>query len=102
MLDELEARAPEDGWWMGGATPSVADVGLFAHLHSLRVALTPRQAEQVAARSKLSAWLDRVQEVTRPDSRTKSAVAASNSPRSSPRSALRGVNERHTDASGAS
>jgi hypothetical protein len=35
LLDQLEARAPVSGFWLGGA-PSVADLGLFAQLDSLR------------------------------------------------------------------
>ncbi|HEX4339334.1 MAG TPA: glutathione S-transferase family protein [Polyangiaceae bacterium] len=58
-LDELEARAPERGFWLGDA-PSRADVAIFAQLWSLRTSLTPRQAGQIAARPRLSAWLERV------------------------------------------
>lgn len=66
VLDRLEGRAPGARWWLG-ETISVADIALFAQLHSLRTALTPWQAEQVAARKKLSAWLDRVQDATAGD-----------------------------------
>jgi glutathione S-transferase len=59
VLDALEARAPEQGFWLG-ARPSVADLGLFAHLHQLRIPLTPFRAEEVKRRVRLSAWLDRV------------------------------------------
>ena len=43
----------------------MADIGLFAQLHSLRSALTPWQREQVEARPALRAWLDRVDAATR-------------------------------------
>lgn len=60
LLDDLEARAPEQGFWMGEAI-TVADLGLFPQLHGLRTPLTVRQAGWVAERPRLSAWLDRVQ-----------------------------------------
>jgi glutathione S-transferase len=63
LLDQLDARAPERGWWCG-KTISVADVALFAQLHSLRTPLTQPQADAVAQRKRLSAWLDRVHEET--------------------------------------
>jgi glutathione S-transferase len=59
ILDGLEERAPSDGFWLGAA-PSRADVALFAQLHSFRTPLTLKQAEWVGARTKLSAWLGRV------------------------------------------
>jgi glutathione S-transferase len=64
VLDSLDARAPEDGFWLG-PRPTVADLGLFAHLHSLRLPLTPWQAEEVAKRRRLSRYLDRVDAATR-------------------------------------
>lgn len=64
LLDELDARAPERGWWCGRAL-SVADIALFAQLHSLRTPLTAPQADSLARRKRLSAWLDRVHEETR-------------------------------------
>lgn len=63
-LDTLEIRAPDDGFWLG-AHPSVADLGLFAQLHSLRLPLTAFQAEEVAKRQRLSRYLDRVDAATR-------------------------------------
>ncbi|HEX7476882.1 MAG TPA: glutathione S-transferase family protein [Polyangiales bacterium] len=63
-LDALDARAPDSGFWLG-AQPSVADLGLFAHLHSLRLPLTAFQAEEVAKRKRLSQYLDRVDAATR-------------------------------------
>jgi glutathione S-transferase len=65
LLDALEARAPGRGAWLGGEALSVADVSLFAPLHSLRTPLTPWQAAEVAARPRLTAWLDRVDAATR-------------------------------------
>jgi len=64
VLDALDARAPDDGYWMG-PRPSFADLGLFAHLHSLRFPKTPWQAENVAKRARLSRWMDRVDTMTR-------------------------------------
>jgi glutathione S-transferase len=64
LLDPLDARAPEQGFWLPGGL-GVADLALFGQLHSLRTPLTPWQAEQVANRKRLSAWLDRVDEATR-------------------------------------
>jgi glutathione S-transferase len=63
VLDLLEARAPEQGFWLG-AQPSVADLGLFAHLHQLRLPLTAFRAEEVKRRVRLSLWLDRVDAAT--------------------------------------
>jgi glutathione S-transferase len=62
-LDQLEARAPAQGFWLG-ATPTVADVAIFGQLHSLRTPLTRAQAAAVADRKMLSAYLDRVDAVT--------------------------------------
>jgi glutathione S-transferase len=63
VLDHLEARAPETGFWLGERC-TVADVGLFAHLHSLRLPQTPFRAADVAKRARLSRWLDRVDAAT--------------------------------------
>lgn len=62
-LDALDTRAPAAGFWLG-PNASVADLGLFAHLHSLRLPQTPWQAEEVAKRPRLSAYLDRVDAAT--------------------------------------
>jgi glutathione S-transferase len=64
VLDDLDARAPEEGFWLGPRA-TAADVGLFAQLHSLRLPATPWQAEVVAKRARLSRWLDRVDAATR-------------------------------------
>ncbi len=64
VLDALERRAPASGFWLG-ERPSVADLGLFAQLHSLRTPLTPWQCERVQARARLAAYLDRVDLATR-------------------------------------
>jgi len=63
VLDHLEARAPESGFWMGDA-PSVADLGLFAQLHELRLPDIPFRAADIASRKRLHAWLDRVDAAT--------------------------------------
>jgi glutathione S-transferase len=62
-LDKLEDRAPESGVWVGNAL-SVADIGLFPILHSLRTQLSQWQMQEIAKRPKLSAWLDRVDAAT--------------------------------------
>lgn len=63
VLDGLDARAPEEGFWLGPKA-TVADLGLFAHLHSLRLPLTPWQAEVVASRQRLTRYLDCVDAAT--------------------------------------
>jgi glutathione S-transferase len=63
VLDALEVRAPDGGFWLGPRL-GVADLGLFAHLHSLRLPLTPWQAEEVAKRPRLTRYLDRVDAAT--------------------------------------
>lgn len=65
VLEWLDARAPEEGFWLGPKA-SVADVGLFAHLHSLRMPKTPHLSERVVGRARLSRWLDRVDAATQP------------------------------------
>ncbi len=63
-LNHLDARAPSSGFWVG-AQPSVADLAIFAQLHSLRTHLTRFQGEQLALRTRLTAYLDRVDAATR-------------------------------------
>ena len=63
VLDQLEQRAPKTGFWLGEA-PSVADLSLFAQLHSLRLPETAFRASDIATRKNLSAWLDRVDAAT--------------------------------------
>jgi glutathione S-transferase len=64
ILDALEERAPEHGFWMGPRA-TIADLGLFAHLHSLRLPLLPWRAQDIERRTRLSGWLDRVDAATR-------------------------------------
>ncbi|NNC06797.1 glutathione S-transferase family protein [Corallococcus exiguus] len=64
LLDQLDARAPEQGFWLSGAL-SVADLALFGQLHSFRTPLTPWQGAEVDRRERLSAWLGRVDVATR-------------------------------------
>ncbi|GMT99160.1 hypothetical protein KH5H1_32790 [Corallococcus caeni] len=64
LLDQLDARAPEHGFWLSGPL-SVADLALFSQLHSLRTPLTPWQGAEVDRRPRLSAWLGRVDAATR-------------------------------------
>lgn len=63
VLDSLEARAPEEGFWLGSF--SLADIGLFGMLYSLRQDVTPWQRDQVVARTKLTRYVDRVDAATR-------------------------------------
>lgn len=70
LLDQLEARAPERGHWVGDRL-SVADLALFAQLHSMRTPLTPWQAEALASRPALTAYLDRVDARTRAGASTR-------------------------------
>jgi glutathione S-transferase len=62
-LDDLEARAPATGFWLGRA-PGVADVAMFAQLGSLRTELTPWQGREIEKRPRLVDWLDRVDAAT--------------------------------------
>jgi glutathione S-transferase len=64
VLDDLDRRAPEEGFWLGPRA-CAADLGLFAHLHSLRLPLVPFQAEEVKKRARLTKYLDRVDAATR-------------------------------------
>ena len=59
LLDRLDDRAPASGFWCTDR-PSIADVALFAQLHSLRQPLTPWQSERIRERAALSDYLDRV------------------------------------------
>jgi glutathione S-transferase len=63
VLDHLEARAPEQGFWLG-ENASVADLGLFAQLHALRLPETAFRAADISKRQRLNAWLDRVETAT--------------------------------------
>ena len=64
ILDRLEARAPEQGYWMGDAL-TVADLGLFPQLFGATTGLTPEWGARVMARPRLWAWISRVQDATR-------------------------------------
>jgi glutathione S-transferase len=63
LLDQLEARAPQTGYWVGSAL-SVADLGLLGQLHSMRLPLTSWQQEELSKRKHLSAYLDRIHQET--------------------------------------
>jgi glutathione S-transferase len=62
-LDQLEARAPARGYWLGPSL-TVADVSMFAQLRSLRTELTAWQNGEIEKRGTLRAWLDRVDRAT--------------------------------------
>jgi glutathione S-transferase len=63
LLDQLDTRAPEAGFWLGEDL-CVADLALFAQLHGLRNTLTPKQRDLIGKRGRLCAYLDRVHEAT--------------------------------------
>lgn len=63
VLNQLEARAPEQGFWLADR-PCVADLSLFAHLHSLRTPQVAAQAAAIGRKVRLSAYLDRVEAAT--------------------------------------
>jgi len=63
-LDMLEERVPEKGFWLG-ETMTVADIGLFGVLHSLRSDMSPWQMKEINRRPRMRAWLDRIDAVTR-------------------------------------
>lgn len=64
ILDHLEERAPEKEFWLG-ASPSIADLGIFAQLRSLRTQLTAAQSREIELRPRLVDYLDRVDSATR-------------------------------------
>lgn len=66
VLDCLEARAPLDGFWLGGEAATVADLAIFGQLHGLRTPLTAAQARELTLRPALTDWLDRVDVATFP------------------------------------
>jgi glutathione S-transferase len=78
-LDDLEARAPLRGFWLG-ASPGVADVALSAQLASLRTELTPWQSLEVEKRPRLVDWLDRVALATSGARADRSTTAAATPP----------------------
>jgi glutathione S-transferase len=75
LLDQLDARAPAQGFWVGEAL-SVADVALLGQLHSLRTPLTPSQAAMLAGRARLTAYVDRVDAATAAKAGAEARLAA--------------------------
>lgn len=63
ILDHLDVRAPDTGFWTGPEL-TIADIALFSMLHALRTPCSPPQAEWVAEKARLTAWLGRVEAVT--------------------------------------
>lgn len=63
VLDTLDARAPESGFWLGEHV-GLADLGLFAQLRSLETPITPRQAGELSKRRRLHQYLSRVDRAT--------------------------------------
>ncbi len=63
LLDDLDARAPAAGFWLGDRL-GVADIALFGQLRSFDTPPTPQQATDLRARKRLSAWLNRVDAAT--------------------------------------
>jgi glutathione S-transferase len=64
VLDDLDARAPAEGFWLG-EKPTVADLGLFGQLHSMRMPVMEWRAAEMKKRARLDAYLDRVDVATR-------------------------------------
>lgn len=64
VLDGLEGRAPETGFRTDPA-PTIGDIAMFAQLHALRTDISPAWRDDLAARPGLTAWLDRVDALTR-------------------------------------
>lgn len=64
LLDALERRAPARGFWLGDQL-GLADLALFAQLHSLCTPLTTWQQSQIHARPGLRGYLARVDAATR-------------------------------------
>ncbi|MDP6436495.1 MAG: glutathione S-transferase family protein [Gammaproteobacteria bacterium] len=62
-LDNLEARAPATGFWMGDAL-TVADIGLFSCIQELRIPTTPWHRDRINEHATLAGWLDRVDAAT--------------------------------------
>lgn len=63
LLDDLETRLGQKPYWLGEVR-SVADIAVFAQLHSLRTPLSPWQHGELTRRPALTAWLDRMQAET--------------------------------------
>ena len=63
-LEDLEARAPRSGFWMGERL-TVADIAIFAQLQSLRTPLTQWQSHAIGQKAALRGWLDWVDASTR-------------------------------------
>jgi glutathione S-transferase len=81
VLDALEARAPLEGFWVGGDRPTVADIAIFGQLHGLRTPLTAAQARELSLRPALTDWLDRVGDATFPGRVPASALSGLTAPR---------------------
>ena len=63
VLDDLDAHIAGQPYWLG-ETRSIADIAVFAQLHSMRTPLTPWQHGELKQRPALTAWLDRMQAET--------------------------------------
>lgn len=68
LLDDLEARAPHQGFWLGD-DPDAADLAIFSQLQSMRCELTPKQHRWIDQRRTLVAYLGRVERATAGPSR---------------------------------
>lgn len=65
VVDALEQRAPEKGWWLGTAKLTACDMSIYAFMQCLRTSITPEHHEAIIARPKLNAYLDRVEATTK-------------------------------------
>lgn len=64
VLEHLEARAPEQGFWLGERV-TAADLGIFSQLQALRFPQIEVGVEMVRRRQRLTRYLDRVDLATR-------------------------------------
>lgn len=64
LLDLFEARAPESTFWVGTSL-SFADFAIYAQLAGMQTPLTVWQSAKIAERSRLAAYLARVNAATR-------------------------------------
>lgn len=65
VLDMLDRRAPAEGYWLGTPKLAPCDISLYAFLQCMRTSITPAHHEALLARSKLNAYLDRIEALTK-------------------------------------
>jgi len=75
LLDLFDARAPESSFWIGQSL-SFADLGIYAQLAGMQTPLTMWQSAKISERSRLAAYLERVDLATRELTTLSSAQAS--------------------------